>query len=35
MDQDRRRNMDEIGVDKDGATEFMEDVLEKFNQEQS
>ena len=27
--------LDEIGVDKDGATEFMEDVLEKFNQEQS
>ena len=27
--------MDEIGVDRDGYVEFMEDVLEKFNQEQS
>ena len=27
--------LDEIGVDKDGANEFMEDVLEKFNHEQS
>jgi HD-like signal output (HDOD) protein len=27
--------MDEIGVDKEGAAEFMEDVLEKFNHEQS
>ena len=27
--------LDEIGVDKGGANEFMEDVLEKFNHEQS
>jgi HD-like signal output (HDOD) protein len=27
--------MDEIGVDRDGYVEFMEDVLEKFNHEQS
>jgi HD-like signal output (HDOD) protein len=27
--------MDEIGVDREGAAEFMEDVLEKFNHEHS
>jgi HD-like signal output (HDOD) protein len=27
--------MDEIGVDKEGSVEFMEDVLEKFNHEQT